>query len=246
MNRAIMQLTARQLLGAKRTLLLIGFALIPVLIAILYRTAGKDIRPDHWAANTLYARLIVTTVLPLTALVFGTAAIGSEFEDGTAIYILARPIERWRVVASKLIVAAAATVIVVLFSTLVSGLIATAGQGDGGSIVTGFSIALVAGSIVYCCIFVCLSIITSRALIVGLIYVFLWESVITTLFSGLRIFSVRQYTLGLADKISSVNPNVFTARLNGIEAAVLMVIVAVLATVYGVRRLQRWEIGEST
>ena len=71
----------------------------------------------------------------------------------------------------------------------------------------------------------------------GLIYVFLWESVITTLFSGLRVFSVRQYTLGLADKISSVNPNVFTARLNGIEAAFLMVIVATIATIYGVRRL---------
>ena len=246
MNRTIMELTVRELLGAKRTLLLGLFALIPVLIAILYRTAGKDLAPDHWAANTLYARLIVTTVLPLTALIFGTAAIGSEFEDGTAVYILARPIERWRVVLSKLAVAAAATCILVLLSTLVSGLIATSGQGDAGSIVTGFSIAMVGGSIVYCCIFVCLSIVTSRALIVGLIYVFLWESVITTLFSGLRVFSVRQYVLGLANRIASVDSSIYTARLNGVAAAVLMLVVASLATVYAVRRLQRWEIGEST
>lgn len=241
-----MQLTARELLGAKRTILLAAFALIPVLIAVLYRTLGKDLAPDHWAANTLYARLIVTTVLPLTALVFGTAAIGSEFEDGTAIYILARPLERWRVVVSKLAVASAATAILVLLSSLISGIIATSGNGDGGAIVTGFSIALVAGSIVYCCIFVCLSIITSRALIAGLIYVFLWESVITTLFSGLRIFSVRQYVLGLANRIASVDPNVYSARLNGVAAIFLMVIVAALTTLYAVRRLQRWEIGEST
>ena len=88
--------------------------------------------------------------------------------------------------------------------------------------------------------------LTSRALIVGPHLRLRLGKLVTRFSRGLRIFSVRQYTLGLADKISSVNPNVFTARLNGIEAAFLMVIVATIATIYGVRRLQRWEIGEST
>ena len=33
--------------------------------------------------------LIVQTVMPLVALVLGTAALGSEIEDGTAVYLLA-------------------------------------------------------------------------------------------------------------------------------------------------------------
>jgi len=243
MNRAIMELTVRQILGAKRTLLLVAFALIPVLVAILFRTTGRDTKLDEWTANTLYAGLIATTLLPLVALVFGTAALGSEFEDGTAVYILARPIPRWTIVVSKLTVAATATVALVLFSSILSGIVAS---GGAGSIVSGFSIALAAGAVVYCCLFVCLSIVTSRALIAGLIYVFLWEGVITSLFSGLQVFSVRQYVLGLADRIISTNPATFSARLNGIEGGILMVAVAAVAVIIAVRRLKVWEIGESS
>jgi len=35
--------------------------------------------------------VIVSSVLPLVALVFGTAALGSELDDGTAVHILTKP-----------------------------------------------------------------------------------------------------------------------------------------------------------
>ena len=36
--------------------------------------------------------LVIRTVLPLVALVFGTAALGSELEDGTGVHFLTKPI----------------------------------------------------------------------------------------------------------------------------------------------------------
>ena len=39
--------------------------------------------------------------MPLVALIFGTAAIGSEIEDGTAVYLIVKPIPRWRIVAGQ-------------------------------------------------------------------------------------------------------------------------------------------------
>ena len=36
--------------------------------------------------------LVVRTVMPLVALIVGTAAIGSEIEDGTAVYLMVKPI----------------------------------------------------------------------------------------------------------------------------------------------------------
>ena len=42
--------------------------------------------------------LMVRTILPLVALVFGTAALGSELEDGTAVFLIIKPIPRWRII----------------------------------------------------------------------------------------------------------------------------------------------------
>ncbi len=37
-----------------------------------------------------FDEIIIATVLPLIALVFGTSALGSELEEGTIVYLLAK------------------------------------------------------------------------------------------------------------------------------------------------------------
>jgi len=244
MNGTLIRLTARQLLGQKRTVLLLLFGLVPVLIAVLYRVAGND-EPQRWAASALNARLIIGTFLPLAALVFGTAALGSEFEDGTAVYILRKPIPRRVIVLSKLLVSWLATAGVVLAATVVPTIIALWGEPRDG-ILVGFALAVVAGALVYCALFMWLSVLTSRALIVGLLYVFIWEGVITRLFAGVRFLSVRQYTLGIADTVVDVPARVFNPRLGEMEAVALATITTALTVYLAVRRLRRWEIGEAS
>ena len=65
--------------------------------------------------------MLVRTVLPLVALVLGTAALGSELEDGTAVYLMIKPVPRWRIVGAKMLVAAGLTVALVVPSTLLAG-----------------------------------------------------------------------------------------------------------------------------
>ena len=244
MNAAILELTVRQLLGKRRTLLMLAFVLLPVGIAVLYRINGHNVDHSRWTASVLEARLLVGTFLPLCALIFGTAALGSEFEDGTAVYLLSKPIPRWRIIVSKLLVAWVATAALALLACLVSGAIAIRDVPDQG-ILLGFGVALIGGAFVYCCLFVFLSVVTGRALITGLLYVFIWEGLITTLFSGTRVLSVRQYTLGLAKAISNTTTQTFDAKLGGSEAVILMVLVSAIATWLAIRALQRWEIGET-
>ena len=40
--------------------------------------------------------------MPLVALILGTAAIGSEIDDGTAVYLMIKPIPRWRIALAKI------------------------------------------------------------------------------------------------------------------------------------------------
>lgn len=250
MNLAIIQLTMRQLIGQKRSLLLFATALIPVLIAVVYRLSdlGTDqLASDQprWVSRVLLSQLIVGTLLPLAALIFGTAAIGSEIEDGTAVYLLSKPIPRWQVVASKMLVAWVVTSALVLSATVVSVLIALESPLDY-NILIGFLLAGAAGALVYTALFVLLSIVTSRALIVGLLYVFIWEAVLTRLFSGLRYVSVREIALGVADRVITAPAAVFSADLDGNWAVILVVAVSALLFLYAARRLAVWEIGEST
>lgn len=246
-DATIVRLTMRQLLGQKRTILMLGFALIPVLIAVLYNLNGDHSRndPQEWTAKVVLSGLVVGLTLPFTSLVFGTAALGQEFEDGTAVYLLSKPIPRETIVLSKLLVAWVATIVVVLIATIPAGYIALSGKPADG-IVIGFAVAVVAGSLIYCSAFLWLSVATSRALIAGLLYVFIWEGVVVNLFRGVRLFSVRQYTLGIAGELNSAPASVFDPRLDGPQAIILAVVVTAVAIWLAFRALRRWEIGEAT
>ncbi len=238
-------LTLRQLVGRGRTVLLGLLALLPILLAVVFRLGSSETPSEEWVARVLFEGLVITTLLPLVALVYGTAALGAEIEDGTAVYLLAKPLPRSTIVIAKLLAAWIVTTVTVLVSGTVSSLIAFGGVGGGG-VLLGFSIAITVGALVYTALFVMLSIFTSRALIAGLVYVFIWEGLVNGLFGGTRLLSIRHYTLAVADIFVTVPARVFDAKLSTVPALVLMAVVGIGSTRYGIRRLERFEIGETT
>ncbi len=245
MTGIIFRLTLRQMLGRGRTILIGLLALLPVLIALVYRLGSQDTEQQEWAATVLLDGLVVTTLLPLAALVYGTAVLGVEIEDGTAVYLLSKPISRSRIIVAKLMASWAVTTATVLSSGLVAGALALYDK-PKGDILLGFGVGIVLGGLVYSALFVMLSVVTSRALIAGLIYVFIWEGLVNGLFAGTRLLSVRHYTLGVADWFVDLPASAFDAPLGPATALVLMVVFGAATTWYAVRRLQRFEIGETT
>ena len=243
MNATVFTLTLRQIAGQRRSLLLFLLALVPVAVAIIYRL-GEHLDQHDWTANVLLNGIVVTSILPLACLILGTSALGSEIEDGTAVYILAKPVPRREIIAAKF---AASTLVAAAFvvpATVVSSLIALQGVSDQG-IVTGFAIAMLLGVFAYTAIFMLLSVATSRALLFGLAYVFIWEGLVTELFSGTRYLSIRQYCLGIADLISTVSEGDFEANLGGPEGLILATVVAAAALVLAVRRLGAFELTDT-
>lgn len=269
----IFRLTMRQMLGQRRTLLLGLLALAPILLALVYLltaspeylNAGTRAAPEYvsqdreWVAKALLGEIVLGSLLPLAALIFATAVLGSEIDDGTAVYLLSKPVPRWQILFAKALAAWAVTVLFTLPAAVIAAAIALAvpdGQlrpalqplVDNGSavrLVGAFGVAIVAGALVYTAVFVLLSLWTSRAFIVGLIYVFLWEGVVTRLFEGTRILSVRQYSRGLAELLADVPAPVFDARLAGGASIALMLAVTAGASWLALRRLARFEIGET-
>ncbi|HJP89511.1 MAG TPA: ABC transporter permease [Candidatus Limnocylindrales bacterium] len=229
----IARVTLRGLVGRRRTLLMLLLAAIPILVGLLVRANRDGIDA---VGETLDA-LVVRIILPLIALVFGTAALGSELEDGTAVHILTKPINRATIVLAKVTVAGSLTAALVVPSTAIAALLLARPGADSGHIVA-LAVGTLVGSYVYAAIFVALGVVTSRGLILGLGYALIWEGVLAGLLPGSQVFSVREYVRGIA---SALSPGVLESVV-GSTGFVYAAIALAVATFIAIYRLARFEV----
>ena len=240
MIAVITSVTLKALLSRRRAVLMVLLCLIPVGLALLARFRGLPGDAVDRAVAVIEL-LIVRTVLPLVALVLGTSAIGSELEDGTAIHLLTKPVARWRIVVGKLLAAAPTAALLVVGSTLATGLL-IGGERGSGPVTIALSIAVAIGALLYVTVFVALSVVTSRALIVGLIYVVIWEGLLAGLFEGTQALSIRQYTMAIAAALDPSGVIGAEAPLDPSTAVVASLIVLVGAAWIATRRLSSLEL----
>ena len=141
--------------------------------------------------------------------------------------------------ASKILVAAGLTAAMVVPAVVLTGLLLGSRGGDTATTVVAFGIACLVGGSAYAAAFVALSLFTTRALLLGLAYVLIWEGVLSGLLEGTKFLSIRQATLGLAAALGVDVPNDPLAP--GVSVFVL---VAVLVGAFALAswRLSRFEI----
>ena len=232
--------TLRGLLNRRRTLLLGLFGALIVVVAAVVRLSVTSEAEALDFTGQMLANFGLAVLLPLVAVIVGTAAIGSELDDGTIVYLLAKPIPRLLMVVVKLIVAWLVVVALVCPAILLAGLI---GAGDP-QVGVAYAVAAAVGAAEYTAVFLALSLITSRALVIGLAYVVVWEGVVAGLFAGTRIFSIRQHALAVADALGG--EGAVTAELALATGLIVAALVTVLAFALAVRRLERVELRGET
>lgn len=240
MTSALFAITARALLNRRRTLLLGLLGALLVLVTVIYRLGNPSGAESLEVTRRLLSDFGIGVLLPIVSVIVGTAVIGSELDDGTIVYLLAKPVPRWRIVLVKLAVAWLVVVLLVVPAIAVAGLI---GHQDPG-LAAAFAIAGTVGALEYTAIFLALSLMTSRALIIGLAYVMVWEGVVAALFAGTRVLSVRQHALAVAEAVGG--ESAAQAELGVGIAVGVAVAVGVMATWLAIRRLERVELRGET
>ena len=240
MIRTLSAVTLRSLLNRRRTILLALASALVVLVAGLYRLSSPTDSEALSFTGQLLAEFGIGVVLPLVSVIVGTAAIGSEIEDGTIVYLLAKPIPRLTIVVVKLLVAWLVTCAIVVPGIWIAGVVGTGGDPDLGS---AYAVAAIVGGLEYTAIFVALSLMTSRALVVGLAYVVVWEGVVAALFAGTRLLSVRQHAVWVADALGGEGA---VASDMGPQVLVVVALVTAGAFFIAVRRLERVELRGET
>ena len=104
-------------------------------------------------------------------------------------------------------------------------------------------VSLFAGVIVYSAIFTWAGLVTTRALAFALVYVFLWEGLVSTYLGGVRYLSVRGYTLGIMHGIDGTNFESLDDRVIQFPAAIAgACVVTVIFFLLTVRRLRNMDV----
>jgi ABC-2 type transport system permease protein len=233
----ITTLTIRALLGRRRTLLMLLLAGMPILLGLLIRANDDDL--SLRILGQTIDGIVIRTVLPLIALVFGTAALGSELDDGTGVHLLTKPIDRWVIVVAKTVVAGALTAVLVVPSTVLGGFLMGGMGGDAIGVTFAFALASLIGSFLYAAIFLVLSSITTRGLIIGLAYALIWEGLVAGLLPGSQVFSVREYLTGI---VQTLTPQAVGESLVGTGGFLYAAVAFVLVLAIGSVRLARYEV----
>ncbi|MEU9701325.1 ABC transporter permease subunit [Streptomyces sp. NPDC047981] len=229
-NPTVARLTYRALLGRRRALILFALPALLLLIAAAVRLFnGAD---DQVAADVL-GGFALATMVPLIGVIAGTGAIGPEIDDGSIVYLLSKPVKRPSIIFTKLIVAIAVTMAFSAVPTFIAGMIL---NGNGQQVAVAYTVAALVASIAYSALFLLLGTVSRHAVVIGLVYALVWESLFGSLIDGAKTLSVQQWSLAVAQKVSG--EGLVTSDVGLPLAVSLLAGVTVLATWYAGQKLR--------
>ena len=234
MNAVVARLTASSLLGRRRAAVLVALPLVLIAVAVVFRLVGGV---DEATAVTLLGGFGLGTVVPLLCVVVGTGAIGPEIEDGSIVYLLAKPLRRGVIVASKYVVAVVTAWLFGAVAVTVSALVLLGGT---DRLALAYGVASLVAAAAYCALFLALAVVTRNAVVVGLLYALIWETTVAGLLPGARQVSIRQWSLAVAERVLGTDRAQALGVVSDVgltAAVVLLVVVTGAALWYAGRRL---------
>ena len=107
----------------------------------------------------------------------------------------------------------------------------------------GYTIGAVVAGIAYAAVFLLLAVVSRHAVVIGLIYALVWESLVGSFVPGAQTLSIQQWALSITDRI--VDHDAVEASVRLAVAVPLVVAVTVGATWLAVDRLRSLTLNEA-
>ena len=195
MNATVAQLTARSLLGRRRAYLLLALSLVLLVLSALVRgLAGQD--TDITVG--ILGGFALATIVPLLGLIAGTGSIGPEIDDGSIVYLLSKPLSRFSIVLTKAVVAVGVITVFGALAVLAAGLVLS---GTSDNLAVGYAVGALVAGIAYGTFFLLLAVLTRHAVVVGLLYALIWETLVGSYVPGAQTLSIQQWSLAITEKV---------------------------------------------
>lgn len=231
---AIVRVTLRRLITRKRMIGFILFASIPAVVVLFASTGDRG--PERLASlyhDTTYG-ILIAVALPVIAIVNATGALGDERRSHTMPFLALKPIPRWHIAAATTLASVGATLAVAIVGVGLGWLAAGSATADWG-IGAGPAVGALVVAIGYGTLFVPIGLLTRRATVIGLIYLFLWESSFANAVAALAPTSLNHIALSAyVDLAPGISPAEALGTLEpGVGKALLkMAVVAVVSLAF--------------
>ena len=197
----VYRLLLRSLVTRARVIALSAIGLVGILLGLAMRVSDLSAADRSLViTRDLVGGFGLNLVVPVTALVFASAAFGDPTDDRTMVYLWLTPIPRWRLVAAGW--AAALTVAGPVAIVPVAAAAAVAGA--EGRLVAGAFAGAALATVGYTALFLGLGLLVRRALAWGLAYVLIWELAVARISEGAARLSVSVYSRSVLSEIGQV------------------------------------------
>jgi ABC-2 type transport system permease protein len=213
----VAHLSFRSAFQGLRTWALGALAAISALVVLALVLAAKDVTTTENAAQTLFLTLTVRVVIGLVVLVIAAAQFRSDIEQDTLTYLSSRSVTRPEIVLGKYLGAVGASLVFLLPAGIAPLLIAgLGGAPPPPTAVAGSILAIVLlATFAYSAFFLFLGLVTRNALLLGLIFLFLWEELVLLLPGDFPKLSLLYYFQSFANGEVSSGP--FSGSLTSVS-----------------------------
>jgi len=184
----------RDSLRLKRTGSWLAMAFLGLILASVWGRLMPGTKPaDHYVT---VVGLLVFRIAALAAAIFMTAIVSKEVEEKTIVYLLTRPVPRWQLLVGRFF----ANLFVVLIICLVATLLVSLGSYKSftNPMMRNDLIAIALGVFAYSGLFLFLTLLVNRALILCVLFAFGWESSIPNLPTGMHRMSILTHMQAVA------------------------------------------------
>ena len=159
--------------------------------------------------------LMVFRILPLASAIYTTAIIGQEVEQKTIVYLLTRTIPR----AKLLLLRFAASVVVVFGISMIAALSVSIAVFKGGALGNPLlfkdMLAIGLGALGYGALFLFISLLFNRAMLICLLFSFGWETSVPNMPGSMSRLSITSYVQAIAEHPSTGTSNKLLALASG-------------------------------
>lgn len=205
----VFDLSLGQMIWSRRTLFMAVVLGAPILVAAVIRivdasgVAPLQVNGERVGGATMFGImfwwLYLRFIVPVLGVFYGTSLLADEVEDKTLTYLFTRPVPRRAVLLGKYLAYLVCTTLVVLPSLVIVFFLVVPFREIGPSFVMlATDLGLLAlGLAVYGAIFTLVGTVTTRPLLVGLLFAFGWEQIAMLMPGYVRRFTIVYYLQGL-------------------------------------------------
>ncbi|MFQ5908398.1 MAG: hypothetical protein ACE5JE_06185 [Thermoplasmata archaeon] len=200
-------LTAKTTLSSRKGAVTWAVALLPLYVIGGVLAAGQEVTIELFQ---LLVVILLSIVLVVTALVHGSRLFREELEDNTMAYLTTRRISKASLVVYKFLGYYGSALLIVVLPIIASYVLTVSSLATGleehievlGAFVAMSAVGLAA----FGGLFLLLGFALKRALMAGLIYGFLWETLIPVLPGNVPLLSITHYLRSIGKNLVSSGP----------------------------------------